>query len=61
MSRWLPPEGVTSLAPLQRVAFGLVCAEHLYPSFALQVRAYPASLPADALSPSEYRVCLDTL
>lgn len=61
MSPWDPPEDVTALSAAQRVAFGLTCAEHLYPSFALQVRTHPASLPTGALSPSEYRVCLDAL
>lgn len=55
---WHPPERVTSLPPSQRVAFGLVCAEHVLPSFELQVQAYPASLPP-SLSIEDYKDCID--
>lgn len=61
MSRWLPPEGVASLAPLQRVAFGLVCAEHLYPSLERQARAQPAALASVDLSIADFRDCLDAM
>lgn len=59
--RWDPPADVAALGAAQRVAFGLACAEHLYPTFALQVRAHPASLPPQALSPAAYRRCVDLM
>lgn len=61
MSRWDAPEGVESLAAPQRVAFGLVCAEHVRPSFELQAHACPASLPEDALSIVDYGHCLEAM
>lgn len=61
MNRWKPPEEVTRLDPAQRVAFGLACAEHLYPSFALQAHTYPASLPPGVLTVTEYQDCVEAL
>lgn len=61
MSRWDAPDGVESLAAPQRVGFGLVCTEHIRPSFELQVHAHPASLPPGTLTVSEYRACVEAL
>lgn len=62
MSRWWePPEEVAALAPVQRMAFGLACVEHLWPSFELQVQTQPDILPLGSLSAVEYRQCVDAL
>lgn len=60
-SWWEPPAEVVRLAPRQRVAFGLVCAEHVRPSFESQVHAHPASLPAGGPSITEYQRYLELL
>lgn len=57
---WEPPAGVAGLTPPQRVAFCLVCVEHLLPSVTLQVQAHPRSLPP-GLAAASLQGCLDAL
>lgn len=61
VSGWKSPEEVTRREPAQRLVFGLACAEHLYPSFALQAHTYPASLPPGVLTVTEYEDCVEAL
>lgn len=53
-------EELALLPAAARVAFGLICAEHLLPSLELQIEACRGSLPA-GLSLARYQSCLDML
>lgn len=53
-------EELARLSAAARVAFGVVCAEHVLPSLELQVQACPGTLPA-GLSLARYRDCVDAL
>ena len=61
MNWWEPPSEVRDLLPAQRVGFGLACAEHILPSFDLQARAYPATVPPATLSPAMLHACVEAL
>lgn len=56
----LTAEALARLPAAARVAFGLICAEHLLPSLELQVQACPGTLPP-GLSLARYRDCLDAM
>lgn len=56
----LTREELARLPAVARVAFGVICAEHLLPSLELQAQACPGTLPA-GLSLARYRDCVDAL